>query len=338
MSNNALVPLIELTRGGYAECTHFGAIAVANARGTVRAQAGDADFVTFTRSTLKAFQALPFVEAGGVQRFGFSMPEVAMLCASHNGEAKHVAAVESMLGKSGSSYQRLRCGCGVPGLYSLMDKSAPEGLQFDERHHNCSGKHAGFVAHCVGQGWRVEDYTDPAHPLQQAVAKDVARAVGMEVPAMRMGIDGCSAPNFAIPLSKLAYGYARLASGTRDAEFGASFALLGEAMSAHPDMVSGTGRNDAAFMEAGRGDWVTKIGADGVQVIASKSRCEALAIKISDGNKTALYAAAVEALEQLGWLDDVQRAALAPWRASDILSARGAVVGQRRPAFRLQAV
>jgi len=338
MSMNALVPLIELTRGGYVECTHFGVIAVVNAGGTVLAQAGDADFVTFTRSTLKAFQALPFVEAGGVEHFGFSTPEVAMLCASHNGEAKHVAAVDSMLSKSGSSYQRLRCGCGVPGLYSLMDKSAPEGLQFDERHHNCSGKHAGFVAHCIGQGWSVDDYTDPAHPLQQAVAHDVARAVGMEVSAMRMGIDGCSAPNFAIPLSKLAYGYARLASGTRDTEFGASFALLGGAMSAHPDMVSGTGRNDAAFMEAGRGDWVTKIGADGVQVIGSKSRGEALAIKISDGNKTALYAAAVEALDQLRWLDETQREELAPWRAGEILSARGATVGQRRPAFRLQSI
>jgi rubrerythrin len=93
----------------------------------------------------------------------------------------------------------------------------------------------------------------------------------------------------------------------------------------------------AAFMEAGRGDWVTKIGADGVQVIGSKSRGEALAIKISDGNKTALYAAAVETLDQLGWLDDAQRALLAPWRASDILSARGATVGQRRPALQLQA-
>ena len=338
MSMNALVPLIELTRGGYVECTHFGAIAVVNAQGKVLAQAGDADFVTFTRSTLKAFQALPFVEAGGVQRFGFSTPEVAMLCASHNGEAKHVAAVESMLKKSGNTYHRLRCGCGVPGVYSLMDKSPPDGLQFDERYHNCSGKHAGFVAHCISQSWNVDDYTDPAHPLQQAVAKDVARAVGMEVREMKMGIDGCSAPNFAMPLSKLAYGYARLASGARDAEFGASFALLGEAMSTYPDMVSGTGRNDAAFMEAGRGDWVTKIGADGVQVIGSKSRGEALAIKISDGNKTALYAAAVEALDELGWLDDAQRAQLAPWRASDILSARGATVGQRRAAFHLQTV
>jgi L-asparaginase II len=151
-----------------------------------------------------------------------------------------------------------------------------------------------------------------------------------------MGIDGCSAPNYAMPLSKLAYGYARLASGAQDAQFGSSFAQLGEAMTAYPEMVSGTGRNDLAFMHIGRGDWITKIGADGVQVVASKSRGEALALKISDGNKTALYAATVEALEQLGWLDTAQREALQPWRAQPIINARGISVGARDACFRLQ--
>ena len=128
-----------------------------------------------------------------------------------------------------------------------------------------------------------------------------------------------------------------LASGLRDAEFGTAFHALGEAMTGHPEMVSGTGRSDLAFMRAGRGDWVTKIGADGVQVVASKSRGEALALKIMDGNKPALYAATVEALDQLGWLDDAQRKELEPWRARVIVNARGLQVGERRPAFRLQA-
>jgi L-asparaginase II len=207
----------------------------------------------------------------------------------------------------------------------------------DERHNNCSGKHAGFLAYCVQHGLRLDDYIAPEHPLQQAIRRDVARAVGMDANDFRMGIDGCSAPNYALPLASLARGYARLASGARDAEFGASFAALGEAMTAHPELVSGTGRNDLAYMRAGRGDWVTKIGADGVQVVGSKSRGEAVALKIMDANKVALHAATVEVLDQLGWLDDAQRAELAPWRAAEIVNARGMVVGERRPAFRLQA-
>jgi L-asparaginase II len=152
---------------------------------------------------------------------------------------------------------------------------------------------------------------------------------------LKMGTDGCSAPNYAMPLSHLARGYARLAGGGSEGPFAESFALLADAMTAHPDLVSGTGRNDLAFMRAGRGDWVTKVGADGVQVVASRSRGEALALKISDGSKVALYAATVEALDQLGWLDAAQREALRPWRWETIASVKGAPVGGRKPAFRL---
>jgi L-asparaginase II len=331
-----LTPLIQLSRGGTPECLHFGAVAVVNRHGQLKAFAGNPHLVTFSRSTLKALQALPFVEAGGPAQFGFSQPEAALLCASHNGEPMHVDTANSMLAKSGHTYKTLRCGCHAPLLFGYFDKSAPEGATYTEAHNNCSGKHAGFVAYCVQHGLPLDDYTAPDHPLQQAIARDVARAVGMEVQDMPRGIDGCSAPNFAMPLSNLARGYARLASGLQDDEFGASFALLSEAMTAHPEMVSGTGRNDLDFMRAGRGDWVSKVGADGVQVVGSKSRGEAFALKIIDGNKPALFAASVEVLDQLGWLDDAQRAALQPWRAADIINARGLLVGKREPIFQLQ--
>ena len=139
-----------------------------------------------------------------------------------------------------------------------------------------------------------------------------------------------------MPLANLARGYARLASGAADTEIGESFDVLANAMTAHPEMVSGTGRSDLAFMQAGRGDWVTKVGADGVQAVASKSRAEGFAIKIIEANKPALFAATVEVLDQLGWMDDTQRTLLAPWRARRIANARGLLVGERLAAFRLQ--
>ncbi len=222
-------------------------------------------------------------------------------------------------------------------LHLHRHPGAPRASTYDERHNNCSGKHTGFLAYCVQHGLPLDDYVNPDHPLQQAIRRDVARAVRCAPHDLRMGIDGCSAPNYALPLSRLAGAYARLASGARDGEFGESFAALSDAMTAHPDLVSGTGRNDLAFMRAGRGDWVSKVGADGVQVLGSKSRGEALAIKIIDGNKPALFAATVEVLAQLGWLDEAQRAELDPWRAAALVNARGLQVGERRAAFRLQA-
>lgn len=331
-------PLIELTRGGYSECLHFGAVAVVNARGDVLAHVGNPGLVTFSRSTLKALQALPFVEAGGPHQLGYTQAEVALLCASHNGEPMHVLAAQSMLDKAGASHQRLRCGCHVP--YHLQDAgmAPPSDAVFDERHHNCSGKHAGFLGYCAIHGISDDDYTATDHPLQAAIREHVARAVGMDAADLKLGIDGCSAPNYALPLSRLATGYARLASTQHESEYAASFALLADAMTSHPEMVSGVGRNDAAFMRAGGGDWVTKVGADGVQVVASRSRGEAFAIKISDGNKPALFAATVEVLEQLGWVNDAQRAALLPWRADTLFNVRGLQVGARNPIFTLQTL
>jgi L-asparaginase II len=188
----------------------------------------------------------------------------------------------------------------------------------------------------VQHGWPVANYLAPAHPLQQAIRRDVARALALAPEDLKMGIDGCSAPNYAMPLVSLARGYARLASGPADAEFGQSFAQLADAMTAHPELVSGTGRNDLAFARAGRGDWVSKAGAEGVQALASRSRAQAIVLKVADGSKVALNAATVAVLDQLGWLDARQREELRPWRAEAIANARGTQVGVRRPAFKLQ--
>ena len=334
---SSLVPLVELLRGGTLECVHFGAVAVADAQGKVLAHAGDPQWVAFTRSTLKALQALPFMQAGGPQALGFSRENVALMCASHSGEPMHVAQVDDMLDKAGLSYKTLQCGCHVPLFAELGVAPAPAPGQYDERHHNCSGKHAGFLAHCAQQGWPLGNYLAPGHPLQQAIRREVARAVGLRPEDLKMGIDGCSAPNYAMPLAHLARGYARLATGSSDPEFGGSFAQLADAMTSHPELVSGTARGDLAFMRAGRGDWVAKAGADGVQVVASRTRGQALALKIADGNQAALHAATVAVLDQLGWLDARQREELRPWRAEAIANRRGTQVGERRPAFKLSS-
>ena len=330
-----LVPLVETLRGGTRENLHFGALAVVDADGGVLAQAGDPYWLTFTRSTLKPLQVLPFVHGGGLQHFGLDASHLALMCASHSGEAMHVQQVEQILGKAGVGTRQLQCGCHVPYYADVGGWPPPAPGSYDERHHNCSGKHAGFLAYCVQHDMPLATYLDPAHALQQAIRVAVAETAGLQAHQLVMGIDGCSAPNYAMPLALLATGFARLASGARVPHYGESYEAIAHAMTTHPELVSGTGRSDLAFMQAGGGDWVTKIGAEGVQVVASRSRGEALAIKIADGNKLALHAATVEALEQLGWLDDAQRAALRPWRYEVIASVKGAPVGARKPVFRI---
>jgi L-asparaginase II len=328
-------PLIEVTRGGHVECVHAGSVAVVNTQGDLLYQAGDPHHWTFTRSTIKPFQAAPFLRAGGPARFGFTSREIALLCASHSGEPMHIDAVQSMLRKAGCDEHHLRCGCHVPMYYTVADRLPPSGETYTQLHNNCSGKHAGFLAYCVQHGHALDGYLEPAHPLQQAVRDSVAYFAGMSGADLKSGIDGCSAPNYAMPLSRLALAYARLAQGSNDNAYGSVLGELYQAMTAHPELVSGTGRNDLAFMQTVPGDWVAKIGADGVQVIGIRSAGLGIAIKVADGNMRALYTAAVAVLQQLGLVQSPEATPLAPWVRPQLQNFMGVRTGEVRAALLL---
>ena len=326
------VPLAVVTRGDATDSVHYGSVAVVDRDGRLAYAAGDPQVLAPTRSALKPLQALPFVSGGGVERFGYSQAQVALLCASHSGEPRHVEAVADMLERARCTPDELQCGVHPPLFYTLRDEFPPAGTKFTPLHHNCSGKHAGMLAYCRQCALPLDSYLAFDHPLQQAIRQAVSRLTGVPESALVAGIDGCSAPNYAVPLSRLAFAYARLAAGRDDADYGAAPGRLAAAMTAHPDMVSGEGRNDLALMRTGRGDWVAKVGAEGIQAIGVRSRGWGVAIKVIDGNARGLHPATVAVLDQLGLLDDAQRAELASWREPPIRNYRGLVTGRVQPA------
>lgn len=335
--------LIERTRGGpdaagdTVECQHYGSIAVVDADGRLVASAGDPDALTFARSALKPFQALPFVRAGGAQHFGLPSRHLALLCASHSGEDEHVAGVSAILERAGCAPVELQCGCHVPIAFEMPGASAPAGFQPTPLHHNCSGKHAGFLAYCAQHRLGRHDYLAAGHPLQAAVRGAIAQACGTPAEALRIGTDGCSAPTYALPLSALARGYAGLAaSGARRGDMAAALHLLYDAMVSHPFLVSGSRRSDLAFMSAAPGNWVAKVGADGVQGLGLRSEGLGIAVKVSDGNMAAVYAAAIEALRQLGLAAGAPGSALHALARPELRNAAGLRTGQVRPAFTLR--
>ena len=323
------VPLVITTRGGFPELVHSGSVAVVDAHGKLIAGLGDSKSLNFTRSALKPLQALAFVEDGGMSRFRFTSHELALMCASHNGEAVHVATARRMLDRIDAAEPDLQCGCQVPGYFTHTNTAAPLDVRWNQLFHNCSGKHSGFLAYCRLHGQPLKTYLDPASPLQVRVRETVQRfAPGVDLP---MGVDGCSAPNYALPLSALAHAFCRLALGETP-----ELAALAYAMTRHPDLVSGTARSDLALMQTGKGDWVTKIGADGVQAIGVKSQGIGIAVRIADGNARALMAATVEVLQQLGLLDDPAASPLARYARPRIVNYRSIVVGGVEPIFRLR--
>lgn len=325
------------------ENVHYGSIAVVSLDGNVVHAAGDPDWSTFTRSTLKPFQALPFVREGGHERFGWTSHEVALACASHSGEAMHVDVVRSMLATVDCDEAQLQCGCHVPGWYAATGKTPPADGHWSPLQHNCSGKHAGFLAACRLHGEPVDRYLDAASPLQRRVDDAVVALSGTPPDAVGRGTDGCSAPNLALPLSRLALLYALLAQGRAATTDGDALGVLFDAMTTHPELVSGTARSDLALMSLAPGDWVTKIGADGVQAIGIRSAGIGIAVKVTDGSRDALYSVVVETLAQLGLLPggasnaEDGRSRLGRWYRPMLRNARGAVTGRLVPMFRLRA-
>lgn len=327
---------------GTIENTHFGSVAVVSVDGGLMHWAGDPLYPTFTRSSLKPLQALAFVREGGPAKLGWSSREIALMCASHSGEAMHVETVAGMLSSVDCAAHDLQCGCQVPGWYAAVGERPPTDRDWSALEHNCSGKHAGFLAACRAHGEAIDDYLDVASPVQRRIAAAIGDATGLVPHAMPVGTDGCSAPNFAMPLSRLAGAYAQLAQGRDAAREGDALASLFDAMTTHPELVSGTARSDLALMRHAPDDWVTKIGADGVQAIGIRSAGIGIAIKIADGSREALYCATLGVLEALGLLtrshEGAWPAELAPFGGKLIRNSRGLETGAMQSTITLRSV
>ncbi len=329
------VPIAASVRGAHPENLHFGSFAVVDAQGRLLASAGDVDFPVFTRSSLKPLQAMPLV-AAHADRLKLDDADIALLCASHNGEPMHVERVTALLARIGVDDSALACGTHEPYFFRFNGQTPPAGARFRPVHHNCSGKHAAMLLLADALGAPLSGYLDTTHPVQRAIADSVSHWSGVPASSLVLGIDGCSAPNFALPLRALAHAFARLTLPTPDARYGQAGHRIARAMSRHPDLVSGQGRNDLVLMQAGRGDWVSKVGADGVQAMASFGRGIGIAAKCSDGQLPPLMVALVAALDQLGWLDAEARAALSALIPPPLKNAAGIEVGDLRAVLELK--
>jgi len=246
-------------------------------------RAGDPQLLSFVRSALKPFQAALFVGSGAAERVGCGERGLAIACASHAGTAAHAREAFRLLWGAELETSQLQCPVPAGGTSPLE--------------HNCSGKHAAFLATCRRLHWPLESYLQPDHPLQQQVLKRVGELLGMPGAELVTARDDCGAPTLQLQLAQMALLFAHLGAGEQP-----ELERLSRAMLAHPDLVAGEGRFDTALMRSGHGQVLSKGGAEGIQCLSRVGEGLGLAIKVEDGASRAKHAVALQLMRQLEWL------------------------------------
>jgi len=329
MSNPVLV---EVLRGALVESRHRGSLAVVDADGATVLALGDVARPVYPRSAVKPIQALVLVESGAADRFGFGDEELALACASHGGEPAHVEVATRMLERAGLDLGALECGTHWPSHQPSSQALARSGAAPTALHNNCSGKHAGFLCVACQSGVDRHGYVGASHPVQRDVKAAIDSLTGVSVSEDRCGIDGCSIPTWAAPLSALAHAFARFGTGQGLAsERARAAARLRAACAAQPYYVAGTGRFCTEIMRQLGSRALVKTGAEGVYCAALPGQGLGIALKCDDGGTRAAEVTMAAAIERFLPLPDDERAALARFVRPTLRNWNGIEVGGLRP-------
>ena len=328
MSKNPVV--IEVTRGPVVESRHEGIAAIVKADGSIVESWGDVDSLVLPRSANKPIQAMAFVESGAVEKFGLGNEHIALSCASHNGEPRHVETVKAWLAKIGLSENDLECGAHAPKLQASIEAMARENVLPGPAYNNCSGKHSGFLSTAVVYGEPTKGYIKYDHPVQRRLRAVMTDLCGSNADDFQYGTDGCGIPTLAAPLKTLARAMASMADPSRLSNRHAEAATrICTAMNAEPFMVAGSGRFCTKVNGALSGVAQVKTGAEGVFCGMLPTLGLGIAIKMWDGAGRAAEVAMATLLDHLGVLPAAEKEALETPAIKNVV---GLLVGEMRPA------
>jgi len=323
--------VVEVTRGNMIESRHRAAFAVVDTAGGVVLSAGDLERPIYPRSAIKSLQALPLLESGAAAAFGLGDAEIALACASHGGEPRHVETVAAWLARIGCSAADLECGAHLPTHDPSMIALLRGGGEAGAIHNNCSGKHTGFLTLARHLGKSTKGYIGYGHAVQQHVLGVLESMTGLELSRAPRGIDGCGIPVIGIPLGNLALAMARLGDPHDQPESRqAACARIRQAVAAEPFMVAGSGRFCTQVMTVTGAAALIKTGAEGVYCASLPGLGLGVALKVDDGATRAGNVLMGRLLRHFGVLDEAQAQVLEDVLEPPILNRAGLTVGQVR--------
>lgn len=321
--------LMEYTRGKHVENIHRGDIVVVDCNGKILSEIGNARLPMFWRSAAKPFQALPFVKSGGMEKYGLTDEELAILVSSHSGEEFHVNLIRGILKKLGLTEDALDCGAIRPMSGKAFKNLIQHGEKPQQVHNPCSGKHTQILALALMNGIPIDGYTDPNHPAQKMIFEHVAMSSSMKEEDLDIGIDGCGVPVFYLPIYNMSLAYARLGSPHLGdwGEYESAAKRIRDSMSRYPSVLSGSGRVDEAVSQITNGRIIAKCGADAVYCITVKDANMGITFKIEDGSYQATTPMVIGVLKWLDLLTKDERQELDSKYPPILRNIRGDVIG-----------
>ena len=322
MSEEAPPVLATIRRGTVVEARIRGHVAVVDAFGQVLASAGSAHAETTLRSCVKPIQALPFLRLAA-DRLAVGDAEIAIACASHQGEDEHVATVRGLLARAKVPEEALGCGPQLPADEATARRLLASGGVPRPIHNNCSGKHAAMLATCSVMAWPLEGYLEPGHPCQRAVSGALQEMLGVDLARAPRGIDGCGLTTYGTPLSAIARGFAAASADP-------AFQRAQDAMAAHPFLVAGTGRFDTALLGVGGTRLTAKIGGAAVWAAVVRPGGPGIAVKLEAGGAEAIPVVAIAVLQSLDVLGAELPDRLRPFATLPVRNWAGRDVGDIR--------
>lgn len=322
----------EVYRGNIVESRHYATAVVVDSKGRLVYAAGDKERLTFLRSGAKPLQALPLFTTGAAQAYQFSLPQVAVMCASHSGQSIHQEQVLSILERVGLTEAHLQCGVHRPFHGPTARALRETGEKAGPRHNTCSGKHACMLAITRHRGWDVGTYTELEHPVQQEMLATVAEITNVPVDKVGIGLDTCGVPVFAVPIYNIALAYARLSRpGEARGRWREGMEAIGAVMGRYPELLAGEGRLVTALLRAYGGKILAKDGGESLFCIGIPERGWGLAVKIEDGSDRALDPVVINLLREIGIIPGSLPAVLEPFACPLIKTHRGQVAGKIVP-------
>ncbi|WP_026894533.1 asparaginase [Clostridiisalibacter paucivorans] len=323
-------------RGNMVDLTHIGHIAVVNHKGELLYYYGDPNRVTFARSSAKPIQAIPVLESGAIEKYGITDKEIAIFCASHSGEDFHVKTVESILKKAELNKDYLQCGSHYPIANYASKELKSKGLEPENIHCNCSGKHSGMLITAKYYGEDLDSYYKQEHPVQRRIMNTLSEVCEYDENKIITAIDGCGVPVHAMPLYKFAHGFAKLSKPEVFNPIRKKVvSKIITSMTKYPEMVGGTNRICTDLMKICGDRLFAKSGASAYYAIGLKDKGIGIAFKIEDGNSKIMPAIVLETLKQLKIITDKELKQLEKYYILDIKNHKKEIVGQTKTEFDL---